>query len=51
MYKYVMGEHWWYEASTLGPNFDMFLWSILMLRQDMARLMWARLDVPGKFID
>jgi len=46
MYKYVMGEHWWFEASALGPNFDMFLWSILMMRQDMALLMWARLDVP-----
>jgi len=46
MYKYVMGEHWWFEASALGPNFDLFLWSILMMRQDMALLMWASLDVP-----
>jgi hypothetical protein len=30
MYKYVMGENWWYEASTLGPDFDMFLWCFLV---------------------
>jgi hypothetical protein len=46
MYKYVMGENWWYEASTLGPDFDMFLWSLLMMREDMANLIWMRLDVP-----
>lgn len=46
MFKYVMGDHWWYEASTLGPDFDLFLWSLLMIRQEMAELLWARLDVP-----
>ena len=44
MYKYVMGENWWYEASTLGPEFDMFLWSLLMVREDMAKLIWSRLE-------
>jgi hypothetical protein len=46
MYKYVMGENWWYEASTLGPDFDMFLWSLLMMREEMAKLIWMRLDFP-----
>jgi len=44
MYKFIMGANWWYEASSLGPEFDMFLWSLLMVREDMAKLIWSRLE-------
>ena len=46
VYKDVLGEDWWYEMSTLGSLMDLFLFSLLMCRQPMAKMLWARLDVP-----
>ena len=40
------GEDWWYEMSTLGSHMDLFLYCLLMCHQPMAKMLWARLDVP-----
>jgi hypothetical protein len=42
--KYILGENWWYEACCIGPEFDVFLWALLMQRHDMAMLIWSKLE-------
>jgi len=42
--KYILGEDWWYEACCMGPEFDVFLWALLLQRHDMAMLIWSKLQ-------
>lgn len=42
--KYILGENWWYEACCMGPEFDVFLWALLLQRHDMAMLIWSKLQ-------
>jgi hypothetical protein len=40
--KFVLGETFWYQAGCIGCDFDLFLWALLMLRHDMAMLIWSK---------
>ena len=35
--KFVLGENFWYEAECVGPDFDLYLWALLMLRFDACQ--------------
>ena len=40
--KFVLGKDFWYEAGFVGPDFDLFLWALLMLRYNMALQIWSK---------
>jgi hypothetical protein len=42
--KYILGENWWYETCCMGPEFDVFLWALLLQRHDMAIFIWSKLE-------
>lgn len=46
LYKFILGENFWYETSALGCEMDLFLWSLLMRRKAMVKMLWARMAVP-----
>eukprot|EP00961_Rhodomonas_salina_P188536 2544326-Rhodomonas_salina.4 len=49
LYKHLFGDDFWYETSALGSDMDLFLWSLLMRRKSMVKMLWGRMDTPVPF--